>query len=69
MNLSAESYRGIIFILTWSLILEILSVFLLLLTGEYFEMVVIISILALITGILLVFFVEKARRAMLEELE
>lgn len=67
--MSAEAYRGIIFILAWSLVLEVITVLLLLSTGGYMEMVLITSILALVTGILLVFFVKKARKAVLEELE
>ncbi|MEM4833731.1 MAG: hypothetical protein QXT57_01230 [Thermosphaera sp.] len=67
--MSAEAYRGIIFILTWSLVLEVVAILLLATTQGTGEMVAGVSILALITGILLAFFVYKARRAVLEEIE
>ncbi|MEM0099424.1 MAG: hypothetical protein QXG50_00395 [Desulfurococcaceae archaeon] len=49
--------------------MEIVAILLLALTQGSEEMITGVSILTLMTGILLAYFVHKARRAMLEELE
>lgn len=66
--MSAEAYRGIIFLVTWFLVLEVVAALLLIMTQGPIDMLIAILMLAIITGALLVILVLKARKAVLEEL-
>lgn len=67
-NLSAEEYRPILFFLSWFLILEILAIIMIMTTQGYNDMIPILLLLLLVTAGLLILFILKARKAIIEEL-
>lgn len=67
--MSAEAYRGIIFLLTWFSIMEVLAIILLVTTKGPSEMLIGMVALTLFTVALLLLFIYRARKMVLEEIE
>ncbi|ADG91387.1 hypothetical protein [Thermosphaera aggregans] len=63
---SFEKYRPIIFMLTWFLILEMISLAVLISLGEQVTTYV-TAVITLFTILMLAYFIKRARREVLEE--